>query len=75
MEQHLIQFYLELLHEYGEERGRDITEITRNISKLVMLEHNVMLMRTIEHKEVEEVVLQMEKRKAPRPDGFIVNFF
>ena len=40
-----------------------------------MLEHNVMLMRTIECKEVEEAVLQMEKGKASGLDGFIINFF
>ena len=34
-----------------------------------------MLMRTIEREEVEEVVLQMEKGKAPGPDGFTIDFF
>lgn len=47
----------------------------RNIPKLVTPEHNVMLMRPIECKEVEEAVLQMEKGKAPGPNGFIVDFF
>ena len=32
-------------------------------------------MRVIEREEVEEAVLQMEKGKAPSPDGFTINFF
>lgn len=39
--------------------------ITQNIPKLVTPEHNTMLMRPIEREEVEEVVFQMEKGKAP----------
>ena len=75
LEQHLIQFYSELLHETNEERERDIVEITRHIPKLVTPEHNVMLIRIIECKEVEEAVIQMEKGKAPGPDGFTTDFF
>jgi hypothetical protein len=52
-----------------------IAKITRNIPKLVTPKHNVMLMRPIEHEEVEEAVLQMEKGKALGPDGFTVDFF
>jgi hypothetical protein len=43
--------------------------------KLVTPEHNIMLIRPIECEEVEESVLQMDKGKAPGPDGFIVEFF
>ena len=61
LEQHLVQFYLELLKETDDEQGRNIAEITRHIPKLVTLEHNVMLMRTIDREEVDEAVLQMGK--------------
>lgn len=75
MEQQQVQFYSELLHETEEDWGGDIVEITRHIPKLVTPEHNIMLMRCIEHDEVEEVVLRMEKGKAPGPDGFTIDFF
>ena len=47
LEQHLVQFYLEILHETEVDRGEDITAITRYIPKLVTPEHNIMLMRCI----------------------------
>lgn len=75
LEQHLVQFYLELLHETEEDRGGDIVAITRHIPKLVTLEYNIMLMRQIEKTEVEEAIFQMEKGKAPGPDGFTIHFF
>ena len=75
MEQHLVQLYSNLLHETDEDQGGDIVEITSQIPKLVTLEHNILLMRIIEREEVEETILQMEKGKAPRLDGFIIDFF
>ena len=75
LEQQLVQFYSELLKETDDEQGRDIAEFTRHIPKMVMLEHNVMLIRTIAREEVEEAILQMEKGKAPGPDGFTIDFF
>lgn len=75
LEQHLVQLYSNLLHETDEDQGGDIVEITSQIPKLVTLEHNILLMRIIEREEVEETILQMEKGKAPRLDGFIIDFF
>lgn len=75
IEQELVNFYTGLLSETKEERARDTASITQNIPKLVTLDHNAMLMRPIEHEEVEEAVFQMEKGKAPGPDGFTVDFF
>ena len=40
-----------------------------------MDEHNLLLMKPIEMKEVEEAVKQMAKDKAPGPNGFTTNFF
>jgi hypothetical protein len=57
------------------DRGEDIKAITRHIPKLVTPEHNIMLMRHIEQMEVKEAVFQMEKGKAPGPDGFTIDFF
>jgi len=58
-----------------DERGRDIAEIIRHIPKMVTLEHNVMLMRTIAREEVDEAVFQMEKGKSLEPNGFTIDFF
>ena len=58
-----------------EERGQATTTIMHHIPKLVTSEHNMLLVRAIEMVEVEEAVFQMEKGKAPGPDGFTVDFF
>lgn len=75
IEQQLTQFYSDLLMAPEEECDGDIAKITSKIPKLVTSEHNVMFMRPIESKEVEEAVMQMEKGKALGPDGFTVYFF
>ena len=75
LEQHLVQFYSELLNKIDEDHGRDTAEITKNIPKLVTPEHNAMLMRTIEQEEVEEAIFQMEQGNAPGLDGFTIHFF
>ena len=75
LEQQLVQFYSKILTETDAKRGRGIVEITTHTPKLVTPEHNVMLLRTITREEVEEAVLQMEKGKAPGPDGFTIDFF
>lgn len=74
LEQELVQFYVELLNGTKKEREQDTTTITRNLPRLVTPQHNVMLMRPIKREEVEEVVFQMEKGKASRPDGFTIDF-
>lgn len=75
LKQEIVQFYVELLNETEEDGARDTTTITRNIPKLLTPKHNAMLMRPIKREEVEEVVFQMEKGKALRPDGFTIDFF
>ena len=56
-------------------QGADIKAITRHIPRLVTRDHNIMLKRRIEQTEVEEAVFQMEKGKAPSPNGFTIDFF
>lgn len=75
IEQELVTFFADLLSESDEEREHATAAITSNIPKLVTSEHNALLMRAIEPTEVEEEVFQMEKGKAPGPDGFTVDFF
>ena len=70
-----MNYYSNLLSEPEGDEARDTSIIIRNIPKMVTLEHNTMLMRPIEREEVEEVVMQMERGKAPGPDDFTVDFF
>ena len=46
-----------------------------HIHKLITDEHNNILGKSIKLMEVEIFVKQMEKDKAPGPDGFTTNFF
>ena len=75
MEQELVSYYSDLLSKQEGERLRDHTNITQHIPRLVTPEHNAMLMQPIDREQVEQVVIQMEKGKAPGPNGFTVDFF
>ena len=46
-----------------------------HIPKLITDDHNQILGKAIEIMEVMTAVKQMEKDKAPGPDGFTTNFF
>lgn len=74
MEQELVNYYLDLLSEPEGEGQRDTLHITRNIPRLVTHEHNAIPMRPIKREKVEEVVMQMERGKAPGPNNFTVEF-
>lgn len=42
---------------------------------MITEEQNNMLMREVTPTNIEEIVMEMPKNKAPEPDGFIVEFF
>lgn len=75
IEQELIRCYSDLLSKPEDEDQRNRRNIIQHFPKLVTQDHNSLLMRPIEREEVEEVVMQMEKGTAPRPDGFTVDFY
>ena len=52
-----------------------INQITQLIPKMIIEEHNQMLLRPISLQEVEAAVAQTKIGKAPGPDGFTSNFF
>ena len=56
-------------------RSIAIEKITRNILKLIIEEHNQLLLRTVDLQEVEATVRQLKAGKAPGLDGFTSNFF
>ena len=75
IEAELTQHFSEILREDGGDRSRDIEQIIRLIPRLVTVENNEMLNKSIGMQEVEEAVNQMALGKAPGPDGFTSNFF
>lgn len=75
LEQELNTFFKELLEELGVDRGRFIENVMRFIPRKITDTHNEMLLRPIDKQELDEVMKQMEKGKAPGPDGFTRNFF
>eukprot|EP00253_Pinus_taeda_P022996 PITA_22996 len=58
-----------------EARGEAIEHICKEIPRLITNEQNKALMRAATMEEVEEVVMNMKKGKAPGPDGFTVEFY
>ena len=71
----LNSYFAKLLQEPEEDREEAQREVFRYIPKLITDEHNHILGKSIELTEVEMTVKQMEKDKAPSPDGFTMNFF
>ena len=68
-------FFSNLLEELDEDRESSHIEVLRNIPQVITEEHNILLMNPIEMEEVEEVVKQMAKDKAPGSNGFTTNCF
>eukprot|EP00253_Pinus_taeda_P002612 PITA_02612 len=64
-----------ILTESQEARGEAIDHICKEIPKLITTEQNKALMRAPTMEEVEEIVMNMKKGKAPGPDGFTVEFY
>eukprot|EP00253_Pinus_taeda_P028344 PITA_28344 len=75
IEKALVEYHKEILTEPQEARGEAIDHICKEIPKLITMEQNKALMRAATMEEVEEVVMNMKKGKAPRPDGFTVEFY
>ena len=57
------------------DRDTSQREVLSHIPKVITKEHKFMLMKPIELEEFDTVVKKMENDKAPRPDGFAINFF
>eukprot|EP00253_Pinus_taeda_P024627 PITA_24627 len=74
-EQVLVEHYKGILTETQDDRGEAIKQICKEIPKLITTEQNKALMRVAKMEEVEEVVMNMKKGKAPGPDGFTAEFY
>ena len=71
----LIPHFRNITKENNLDREQRIKEITKNIPKLVSREDNFNLNKPVTEEEVSEVIKDMQNGKAPRPDGFNVDFF
>jgi len=50
-------------------------KISKEIPKLVTRDKNLALMRKVTMEEVEEIVKNLKRNKAPGPDGYTVEFY
>eukprot|EP00253_Pinus_taeda_P018598 PITA_18598 len=75
IERVLVDYHKGIFTETQEARGEAIDHICKEIPKLITTEQNKALMHAATMEEVEEVVMNMKKGKAPRPDGFTVEFY
>lgn len=49
--------------------------MTKKIPKILTEDHNKLLLMIVSLQEVEDVVMGMPNRKAPRPYGFTIDFY
>eukprot|EP00253_Pinus_taeda_P025237 PITA_25237 len=75
IEKVLVDYHKDILTEPQNDRAAAIEKICKEIPKLVTEEQNKALMRAVTIKELEEIVMNMKKGKAPGPDGFTTEFF
>ena len=70
LETTLNSYFSKILQEPNKDREEAQREVLSHIPKLIRDEHNQILGKSIEIKEVETAVNQMEKDKALGPNGF-----
>ena len=75
MERELVNHFKDLLTEPLPNRQAAIQKITEHIPRVITREQNLALLRAVTLQEIEEVVINLPKNKAPGPDGFTSEFF
>ena len=75
MEQEFKKYFQDILREPPRCKDQAIRSLTQHIPKIIMENHNNMLLQPISMQEVEEAMAQFKDGKAPGPDGFTANFF
>jgi hypothetical protein len=71
----LTDFYKDLLSKTHVDHTPTIEWVTQNIPALISSKQNASLMRPIMQAEVDQVVQDLPKGKAPSPSGFTTDFF
>eukprot|EP00253_Pinus_taeda_P035189 PITA_35189 len=75
IEKVLVNHFKDILREPQTNRSDAIAKISREIPNVVTRDQNLALMRKITMEEVEDIVRNMKRNKAPGPDGYTVEFF
>ena len=75
IEEELHQYFIGILIESNQHSEEHIRKITNHIATILTKEHNQMLLKNITMEELEESVQSIPNGKAPRHDGFPINFY
>eukprot|EP00253_Pinus_taeda_P035515 PITA_35515 len=75
IEKVLVYHFKDILREPQTNRSDAIAKISSEIPNVVTRDQNLALMRKITMEEVEDIVRNMKRNKAPGPDGYTVEFF
>lgn len=75
IEKEFLNHFKQVHQEPEIDRRPAIDRITHNVPKLIMEEHNELLLHPILTQEVDTAMSQLKEGKAPGPDGFTTTFF
>eukprot|EP00253_Pinus_taeda_P015705 PITA_15705 len=75
IEKVMVNHFKDILREPQTNRADAIAKISTEIPNVVTRDQNLALMRKITMEEVEDIVRNMKRNKAPGPDGYTVEFF
>eukprot|EP00253_Pinus_taeda_P018458 PITA_18458 len=75
IEKVLVNHFKNILREPQANKSDAIAKISKEIPNVVTRDQNLALMRKITMEEVEDIVRNMKRNKAPGPDGYTVEFF
>lgn len=70
----MVQHFHDITQEKNLDKEHSIRKVTNNIPKMVSREDYFSINRPVMEEEVSEVLKEMQKGKAPGPDGFNVDF-
>eukprot|EP00253_Pinus_taeda_P008881 PITA_08881 len=75
IEKVLVNHFKDILREPKTNRSYAIAKISREIPNVVTRDQNLALMRKITMEEVEDIVRNIKRNKAPGLDGYTIEFF
>eukprot|EP00253_Pinus_taeda_P009912 PITA_09912 len=75
IEENFLRYFKKVHQEPSIDRLPTIEKILQQIPKLIIEEHNLLLLQPILLHEVDSAVKQLKAGKAPGPNGFTSNFF